>query len=137
MGFTLDYIVFDIIISFMDSATILKVARTKAGLSQHELARRAGTSQPAVARIERGLSSPSVDTLTRLLAAAGFELALSLRPRSAPDPVVESYKRDIDRTLLRENLRRSVDERLLALNSLSTLDSALRAATARRRRPRR
>ncbi len=121
----------------MDSAIILKEARTKAGLSQQELARRAGTSQPAVARIERGLSSPSVDTLARLLAAAGFELALSLRPRSAPDPVVESYKRDIDRTLLRENLRRSVDERLLALNSLSALDSALRAATARRRRPRR
>ncbi len=29
-----------------------------------------------------------------------------------PDPVIEAYKKDVDRTLLRENLRRSVEERL-------------------------
>jgi hypothetical protein len=31
---------------------------------------------------------------------------------TTPDPVVEAYKRDVDRTLLRENLKRSVEERL-------------------------
>ena len=35
-----------------------------------------------------------------------------------PDPVVEAYKRDIDMTLLRENLRRSVDERVRNLMAL-------------------
>ena len=30
-----------------------------------------------------------------------------------PDPVIEAYKADIDRTLIRENLKLSVDQRLL------------------------
>jgi hypothetical protein len=30
-----------------------------------------------------------------------------------PDPVIEAYKEDVDRTLLRENLKRSVEERQL------------------------
>ena len=37
------------------------------------------------------------------------------------DPVVEAYKRDIDQTLLRENLRRSVDERVRNLMALQRL----------------
>ena len=32
-----------------------------------------------------------------------------------PDPVIETCKRDVDRTLLRENLRRSIEERIEAL----------------------
>jgi hypothetical protein len=32
-----------------------------------------------------------------------------------PDPVIEAYKRDVDRTLLRENLKLSPEERLLKL----------------------
>ena len=36
----------------------------------------------------------------------------------APDPVIEAYKRDIDRTLLRERLKRSVEDRLRALYRL-------------------
>jgi hypothetical protein len=43
-----------------------------------------------------------------------------------PDPVVEAYKKDIDRSLLREQLRRSVDERV------SRMIAALRLATALR-----
>jgi hypothetical protein len=31
--------------------------------------------------------------------------------RLEPDPVIEAYKKDVDRTLLRENLNRSVEER--------------------------
>lgn len=30
-----------------------------------------------------------------------------------PDPVIEAYKRDVDRTLLRENLKLSVEQRLV------------------------
>ena len=47
----------------------------------------------------------------------------------AIDPVVEAYKRDIDRTLLRQNLRRSVTERVANLGALQRL-----AAEARRAR---
>jgi hypothetical protein len=32
--------------------------------------------------------------------------------RLAPDPVIEVYKKDVDRTLIREQLRRSVDDRV-------------------------
>ena len=45
-----------------------------------------------------------------------------------PDPVVELYKQDVDRTLLRQNLRRSVDERILNLMDLQRLAEELRRA---------
>ncbi len=34
-----------------------------------------------------------------------------LLPPLTPDPVIDSYKKDVDRTLLRENLKLSVEER--------------------------
>lgn len=58
------------------------MARRQAKLSQTDLARRAGTSQAAVSAYESGKRSPSVDTLCRLLAAAGFEVRMRL---AAPD----------------------------------------------------
>lgn len=47
-----------------------------------------------------------------------------------PDPVIEAYKRDIDRTLLRENLKLSVEQRFLKLCELQRLASELRKARA-------
>jgi transcriptional regulator with XRE-family HTH domain len=61
-------------------AELLRQARTRAGLSQRELARRAGTTQSVVARIEREQASPTWETLERLLAAAGVQL----NPRTEP-----------------------------------------------------
>ena len=55
-------------------AELLRAARARAGLTQRQVARRAGTAQSVVARIELGTTSPTWETLTRLLAAAGFEL---------------------------------------------------------------
>jgi transcriptional regulator with XRE-family HTH domain len=52
-------------------------ARRAAGLTQRELAQRAGVPQAAVARIERGQQVPRADTLARLLDACGFELRLA------------------------------------------------------------
>ena len=50
-----------------------------------------------------------------------------------PDPVIEAYKRGIDRTLIRENLRRSVDERVTNLQALLELaDEARRAGSKSR-----
>ena len=59
------------------SATLIKEARTAAGLTQAELARRAGTSQPAVAAYESGNKIPTVITLERLLRVAGATLTAS------------------------------------------------------------
>ena len=44
------------------------------------------------------------------------------------DPVIEVYKRDVDRTLLRENLRRSVEERFVRLMALQRFAEELRRA---------
>lgn len=60
----------------MDAATLIRSTRENSGLSQSALAARAGTSQPAVSRYESGTSSPSVETLDRLLAAMGARLEL-------------------------------------------------------------
>jgi hypothetical protein len=53
-----------------------------------------------------------------------------------PDPIIDAYKKHVDRTLLRENLRRSPEERLLALMELqrfaAELQRAGRAAKASR-----
>lgn len=49
----------------------LREARRRHGVDQAELARRAGTSQPAISRIERDRVTPTLDTLNRLLAALG------------------------------------------------------------------
>ena len=107
---------------------IIARLRTLAGLTQRDLARRAGTSQPAIARLEQGRASPTFATLERLAAAAGFDLQVELVPRRPPDPVVEVYKRDIDRTLLRENLEKSVDDRIRSLVELQEFGDEVRRA---------
>jgi hypothetical protein len=46
----------------------------------------------------------------------------------APDPVIDAYKNDVDRTLLRERLKRSVEERLSDLARLQAMAEELRRA---------
>ena len=60
------------------SRHLIRIARRQAGLTQQTLAERAGTSQAAVSAYESGRRSPSVDTLCRLLAAAGYEVRMRL-----------------------------------------------------------
>jgi transcriptional regulator with XRE-family HTH domain len=64
------------------SRHLIRMARRQAGLTQAVLAERAGTSQAAVSAYESGRRSPSVDTLCRILSAAGFEVRMRL---AAPD----------------------------------------------------
>lgn len=67
--------------------TLIRRARHAAGFSQSELAERAGTSQPALARYETGATLPTLPTLERLLSACGRQLQLRAVPatrRSAP-----------------------------------------------------
>jgi hypothetical protein len=47
------------------------------------------------------------------------------------DPVVEAYKRDIDRTLLRENLKKTPEERVRSLMALQRFAAEARAAGRR------
>ena len=51
-----------------------------------------------------------------------------------PDPVIEAYKRDVDRTLIRENLRLTVEERFDALMRLQQDAEELRRAGREARR---
>lgn len=63
---------------------LLRKLRLSTGLSQRALAERAGTSQPAIVRYERGRTTPSWETLERLAEACGRRLRLSAE--IAPDP---------------------------------------------------
>ena len=56
--------------------------RTARGLSQRELADLCGTTQSAIARLERGLRPPRIDTLLTIAAALDCELQVELRPRT-------------------------------------------------------
>jgi transcriptional regulator with XRE-family HTH domain len=86
-------------------------------MSQRELARRARTAQSVVARIELSETSPSWETLTRLLRAAGFGLATALQ-RVAVEPAMLD---DVPRIL-----RLSPEERLLEVAQVSRFISAAR-----------
>jgi DNA-binding XRE family transcriptional regulator len=54
-------------------------ARSEANLTQAELAKRIGTTQSAIARLEGGRVSPSLSTLRRYAAATGTKLHFELR----------------------------------------------------------
>jgi len=58
------------------------------------------------------------------------------RPPFEPDPVIEAFKPGIDRTLIRENLKLSYEERLLKLMQLQKFANELRRQGARARRTR-
>jgi predicted nucleotidyltransferase/DNA-binding XRE family transcriptional regulator len=62
---------------------LLREARTRVGLSQSELARRAGVPQSVISEYEAGKRQPAMPTLARLVAATGHELTLGLE-RSDP-----------------------------------------------------
>ncbi len=55
-------------------------ARTRAGLSQTELARRMKTTQSTIARLESGRGLPSTRTLGRFAKATGHRLRISFEP---------------------------------------------------------
>jgi transcriptional regulator with XRE-family HTH domain len=60
---------------------LIRDARHAAGITQLELARRAGTAQPAVAVYESGARTPGIATLERLLGACEHDVELLARPR--------------------------------------------------------
>lgn len=84
----------------MDVAKTLLDARSSAGLSQRELAARAGMPQSTVARIERGQLMPRVDTFDRLLRASGTKVTI--------EPLTKS---GVDISLIRDRVRMTPGQR--------------------------
>lgn len=78
-----------------------------AGLTQSELAGRMGTTQSAIARLERPGANPTIDMLERALIAAGHRL--DVRAEQALPPVDES--------LIAEHIRMTPAQRLGAHTS--------------------
>lgn len=101
------------------------MTREAEGLTQAELARRLGITQPSVARLERAGDAVTVATLQRALNALGrrLELRVPARPSS------------VDETLLVETLRLTPAQRLARFEQFYTEAQKLREAgeAARRR----
>jgi transcriptional regulator with XRE-family HTH domain len=89
------------------SSALLQLARLKSGMSQRELAERAGVPVTMISAYERDQRQPTLATLLRLLRAAGFDLRLHLAAYDPHDEILadleasrpESERRDRDRQL--------------------------------------
>ena len=64
----------------MRSAALIIEARLLAGITQADLAERTGRDRSVIARWEQAVVAPSVETLTELVRACGFDLPLELEP---------------------------------------------------------
>ena len=102
----------------MEAWAILKEARSRSGLTQRELARRASTSQAAIARYERGRATPSLRALNRIIRACGFGLQVDLVP----------LHDDHDDSLIDLMLAMTVEARLRTAGNYAALASQLRGA---------
>jgi transcriptional regulator with XRE-family HTH domain len=102
----------------MSSASLIRIARRRAGITQVELARRLDKSQSEIGRWERGETKPSYETLQRIVGACGLELVTTLA--NADD----SYAPHIEQMLAlspRERVTRAAD---LAVAMLGLRDAA-------------
>ncbi|MEJ7796220.1 MAG: helix-turn-helix transcriptional regulator [Nocardioides sp.] len=98
---------------------LVREARKRAGLTQRELAERAGTTQSAIARLERGRSTPSFDAVIRLVRACGLDLHVALLEYD-----------DSDWMLALDALRMSPSERIAyAVDMANTMNRIQGAAT--------
>lgn len=66
-------------------ARLVAEQRQARRLSQRELAELCGTTQSAIARVERGVRPPRLDTLLRIASALDCELRVQLRPRTTTE----------------------------------------------------
>jgi transcriptional regulator with XRE-family HTH domain len=106
----------------MTSADLLREARLRAGLTQAELARAVGRTQPAIARWERGRVQPSLETLQELIRACRLELTFGLANYD------ESYVPEINRLLDLEPGER-IDDALARQRAFAPIrNAALRTA---------
>lgn len=83
---------------------MIRRARTRAGVSQAELARRLGTKQPVVARWETGARAPTLETVGRAVEACGLALDVAVVDR---DPGEEALLREWQALTPAERVRRN------------------------------
>jgi transcriptional regulator with XRE-family HTH domain len=102
----------------MTAAELVRSTRERQGLSQRTLALRAGTTQAAISRIERGLVSPTFATLHELMLAMGEEPVLSSR----------RLPRKWDPAHMASTRARSAEERLALALSWNRMAGRLAAA---------
>ena len=107
-----------------DAAAVLRAARARAGITQRELAVRAGTRQATISRLESGAEAPTLARLERLLAVMGFRLRLE----------VERLGHDLDPGALRAARSLTPAERLSEAISWNLLATQLETAARRERR---
>lgn len=100
------------------AAEILKLARTRSGLTQTQLGEYAGVTQSVVSAYESGKREPSFSTLERLVKATGFDLDIALN--AAPS----------ERTL-RARVHSHRDELLRVLHELGAVNVRLFGSVAR------
>jgi transcriptional regulator with XRE-family HTH domain len=101
------------------AASLIRQARSDAAMTQVELAARAGLTQSAVARLERGGSNPTIATLANVIAATGHRLVLAAEPPRA----------SFDEQQLLERLAMTPAERLANFTASSrNLDAMVRRA---------
>src|SRR3954462_15152067 len=79
----------------MEAGELLRTVRRRRGLSQGELARRAGTSQPVISAYEHARRDPTLGTLRRLVAAAGEQLIVTadVPPSDLPPGDLDEHAR--------------------------------------------
>ncbi len=102
---------------------LVREVRRRHRLGQAELAKRLGTSQPAISRIERDLVSPTVETLERILNAVGETLGVSTLALVEPPPGGSNQSI----AELRADYRLSAEERLAQAAKLSEIATELAA----------
>ena len=90
-----------------DVAAFVRAARLRHGISQATLARRARTTQKQISRIERGEISPSVTTLSRLLAAMGERLELRAVPGPRDNRTDADLRADFERLTASERIEQT------------------------------
>jgi transcriptional regulator with XRE-family HTH domain len=77
----------------MNAGSVLREARERAGLTQADLARHAGTSQATISAYELGIKDPSVGTLSRLLALSGARLTVEAARARVVEPGAAQRRR--------------------------------------------
>jgi transcriptional regulator with XRE-family HTH domain len=90
-----------------NASVLLQDARARQGISQRRLALRAGTSQDAISRIERGVESPTIERLTNLLLVLGERLDLNTVPLAETED-------ELAELTARERLREAASWNLVA-----------------------
>ena len=81
----------------MDSATTVRLARERSGLTLRQLAARADTSYSTLAAYEAGQVHPSFDKVRHIVERAGFDLEVTLVPRPGRDD--EDRGRELEKVL--------------------------------------